>query len=196
MFYFFIDFFICSFYKCFNIVAVFFGYRSFISRFSKYIFFCFWFTCLVFKICFKFDSSIKTIYIANKFPFVEIFCIGAKFKSSFKSLYTSLLKVFVLKLIAFPVGSNWCPIASSIVLRSWIKFSWFLPGSVLLGVSRCFLTSHWSLQRLHFHFLDSVVVDCSFLSDRCLWFLWLYFALFWTSLFLLQVHLFFVVYHG
>ena len=39
------------------------------------------------------------------------------------------------------------------------------------------------------------VVDCSILSDRCLQFLLLYFELFISSLFLPQVHSFFVVFY-
>ena len=34
------------------------GYLCFISHFSKYIFFSFWFICLVSKMCFKFNSFV------------------------------------------------------------------------------------------------------------------------------------------
>ena len=67
------------FFKCFYCMVFFFwwgaggeGYPCCISQFSKYTLFYFWFICLVFKLCFKFNSSIKTIYFVKKFRFVEI----------------------------------------------------------------------------------------------------------------------------
>ena len=66
---------------------------------------------------------------------MKYFCIGSKFKFLFKSLNTSLLKIFLLKLITFSATSNWSLILSSIFLCSWKRFSWILLRSLLLWVS-------------------------------------------------------------
>ena len=147
--------------------------------------------------CFKFDSSIKTIYFVKKFVLLKYFCIGTKFRYLYKNLNASLLKVFVFKLVTLFAGSNWIPIISSIVLCIWIKFSLFLPQSLLLWVSRCFLmASVCCRDRIPVSVFEfGSVVDCSILSDRCLQFLLLYFELFISSLFLPQVHSFFVAFH-
>ena len=56
--------------------------------------------------CFKFDSSIKTIYFVKKFVLLKYFCIGTKFRYLYKNLNASLLKVFVFKLVTLFAGSN------------------------------------------------------------------------------------------
>ena len=98
------------------------------------VFFCVWLICMVSKMCFKCDSSIKTINWVLK----SLLKTLAFLKLLFKTLNTSLLKVFMLKLVVFPTRLDWNPTVSSISVRSWEKSSWFLLRILLFWVRRCF----------------------------------------------------------
>ena len=76
-------------------------------------------------------------------------CVCTKFKLLFKTLNTSLLKVFMLKLVGFPARLDWNPTVSSIGLRSWEKSSWFLLRNLLFWVRRCFPFGFCSLSKPH-----------------------------------------------
>ena len=85
---------------------------------------------LLFGVSLKYAFSLirlkKPFKSASSSFLLYLFGVGIKFKFLFKSLHSALVNECLVKLIIFPVGSDWCLMDFSIVFRKLPKFSWFL----------------------------------------------------------------------